>query len=212
MDMTTRTVPTAPRSDGPPPSSSQIPGVLDPSPHPRRRDLLTVAAGWATLAICLLHTLAFSVHPYWGDWLAGPLRSSSVTMAEAAQFWGLPGGFVVPGAILGLLIIRLGRRGQMLPAYVGWVLALWAAVCLWMIGPSGFVFVLVPATLLIIAGLRSSRCGRELGSAGPDDGDVEGPSQQHGSTMPSDSDERGQRIRDARRCHAAFSFSSFPSS
>lgn len=116
-----------------------------------------MAAGWATIAICLLHTLAFAFHPYWGDWLAGPLRSSSVSIAEAAQFWGLPGGFVVPGTVLGLLIIRLGGRGQVLPAYVGWVLALWAAACLWMIGPSGFVFVLVPAVLPIIASLRRSR-------------------------------------------------------
>ena len=151
--MTTRTVPTAPRPAAPSDFSS-IPGAPEPRPASRGCDLLTVAAGWAMVATCLLHTLVFSIHPYWGDWLAGPLRGSSVSMAEAARFWGLPGGLVVPGAILGLLIIRQGGRGQRLPAYVGRVLALWAAACLWMIGPSGFVLVLVPAALLIIAGRR----------------------------------------------------------
>ena len=123
---------------------------------PRRPARLSIVAGWATVAICLLHTAAFAVHPYWDDWLAGPLRTGAVTLAEAVQFWALPGGFVVPGSILGLLIVRLGRRGQRVPRYVGWVLAGWAAACLWMIGPSGFALVLVPAVLLIVDGLRSA--------------------------------------------------------
>lgn len=96
--MTTRTVPTAPRPAAPSACSSPIPGVPEPRPASRRLDLPTVAAGWTIVAICLLHTLVFSIHPYWGDWLAGPLRGSSVSIAEAAQFWALPGGFVVPGA------------------------------------------------------------------------------------------------------------------
>lgn len=150
--MSTEPEPTAAR----PAPSTTIPAERDPQIDPRRPARLTIVAGWVIVAICLLHTLAFAVHPYWVDWLAGPLRTSSVTMAEAVQFWALPGGFVVPGAILGLLIVRLGRRGQRMPPYVGWVLAGWAAACLWMIGPSGFAFVLVPAVLLIVAGVRGA--------------------------------------------------------
>ncbi|MGP5412590.1 hypothetical protein [Brachybacterium paraconglomeratum] len=76
-----------------------------------RPDRLTTAAGWSLLAICALHTLAFSLPPYWGDWLAGPLRESAATLDEAAQFWGLPGGFVLPGVLLALLLIHLRRQG-----------------------------------------------------------------------------------------------------
>lgn len=129
--------------------------VPEQPPAPPRPRRLTIAAGWVTVAICLLHTLAFAGHPYWGAWIAGPLRTTEVTMAEAVSFWGLPGGFVVPGAILGLTIVGLGRRGQRMPRYAGWVLAGWAAACLWMIGPSGFGFVLVPSALLIIADVRA---------------------------------------------------------
>lgn len=135
------------------PSTTQtIPGSVS-----TRSDRLTIAAGASLLAIAALHTLAFSVHPYWGAWLAGPLRTGTESLDSAVQFWGLPGGFVVPGALLALLIIRLGRRGQTPPAYAGWTLGLWAALCLWIVGPSGFVFVLAPAILLIIANRRARR-------------------------------------------------------
>lgn len=126
----------------------------DHPPVPRRSRRLTLAAGWSILVICLLHTLAFAFHPYWDDWLAGPLRQSTPTFEEAVQFWGLPGGFVVPGALLALMILREGHHGRALPTPIGWVLAVWAAACLWVVGPSGFVLVLVPAVLLILASRR----------------------------------------------------------
>lgn len=127
------------------------PSTAAPATRPER---LTVLAGGLLLVICLLHTLVFAVHPYWADWLAGPLRESAFTADEAAQFWGLAGGFVVPGTLFGLLVIRTGREGRRLPPFVGPVLAIWAALCLWIVGPSGFLLVLVPAALLIITSLR----------------------------------------------------------
>lgn len=127
---------------------------------------LTRAAGVTILVICLLHTIFFSVHPYWAEWLAGPFRSGITSADEAIQFWGLPGGFVAPGALLGLLILREGRLGRTVPAVVGIVLALWASACFWVVGPSGFLLVLVPAGMLIGASLsrrgsrRSTRTAR----------------------------------------------------
>lgn len=121
--------------------------------HPRH-DRLTTAAGWSLLAICALHTLAFSLHPYCADWLAGPLRTTEASLDEAAQFWALPGGFVLPGVLLALLLIRLGRQGGRAPAAFGPVLGLWALGCVWILGPSGFLFVLVPAALPVLARLK----------------------------------------------------------
>jgi len=122
-----------------------------------RPDRLTLAAGWSLLAVCALHTLAFSVHPYWADWLAGPLRTSVAGLDETAQFWGLPGGFVLPGILLSVLLLRLGWEGRCAPAAFGPVLGLWALGCVWILGPSGFLFVLVPAALLVLARRRHHR-------------------------------------------------------
>ncbi|HEX7350977.1 DUF6463 family protein [Brachybacterium sp.] len=135
--------------------SSPRPAAPRPAHPAPAASRLTLAAGWSLLAICLLHTLAFSMHPYWADWLAGPFRDTTAVADESIQFWGLPGGFVVPGALLGLQILERGRQGLRLPAYVGGVLAVWALACLWVIGPSGFLVVLVPAGLLLAARLRA---------------------------------------------------------
>ncbi|WP_102194279.1 DUF6463 family protein [Microbacterium aurantiacum] len=118
-------------------------------------DRLTVAAGVSLLLICVLHTAVFAVHPWWAAWLAGPFRTVQPPADASVQFWGLPGGFVVPGVLLALLILGAGRRGTAPPAYVGATLGFWALACIWMVGPSGFVFILVPAVLLLIARARS---------------------------------------------------------
>lgn len=125
-----------------------------------RSDRLTIAAGVSLLVVCVLHTLAFSVHPYWADWVAGPLRTTEATLDEAAQFWGLPGGFVLPGALLAVLLILRGRQGGRAPAAFGPVLGLWALGCVWILGPSGFLFLLVPAALLVLASARGARSER----------------------------------------------------
>ncbi|SHI64448.1 hypothetical protein SAMN05421803_101816 [Nocardiopsis flavescens] len=124
---------------------------------------LTVAAGWSTAAIGVLHTLVFLPHPYWSEWLGGGLRSGEGGDASLSVFWALPGGFVVPLVLLGLLVARLGRRGGRVPAYVGWGLGLWAAGCALLIGPSGFLLGLVPAGLLIAEDLAARRGGAGRG-------------------------------------------------
>lgn len=124
---------------------------------PIRPNRLTVSGAIALLTISVLHTLVFTLHPWWGPWMAGPFRTAQLPTDAAVQFWALPGGFVVPGVLLALVILRAGRRGDTVPIHVPIVLGVWALLCVWMVGPSGFLLLLVPATLLLIASLRSRR-------------------------------------------------------
>lgn len=119
-----------------------------------RPDRLTTAAGWSLLAICALHTLAFSLPPRTGatGWPGPCARAPRPSTRRPSS--GLPGGFVLPGVLLALLLIRLGRQGGRAPAAFGPVLGLWALGCVWILGPSGFLFVLVPAALLVLARLK----------------------------------------------------------
>lgn len=140
------------------PSSSDARSV-EPGPGsaPTRADRLTVSGAIALLTISALHTLVFALHPWWGPWMAGPFRTTQLPTDAAVQFWGLPGGFVVPGVLLALLMLRTGRRGDTVPIYVPLTLGIWALFCVWMVGPSGFLLLLIPTTLLLIASLRSRR-------------------------------------------------------
>ena len=112
-------------------------------------------AGYLVIGISLLHVLAFVAHPYWGDWLAGGLWTRTDEYESLVFFWALPGSFVATALLLGLLVVRLVRRNEYVPAYVGWGLAAWALSCVALIGPSGFLLVLVPAGLLIAGNVRA---------------------------------------------------------
>lgn len=125
-----------------------------------RPNRLTIAAAVALLVISILHTAAFSLHPWWGAWMAGPFRTAQLPVDAAVQFWGLPGGFVVPGVLLALFILRIGRGGDTVPLYVPLILGSWALLCVWMVGPSGFMLILIPAVLLLIATLKARRTRR----------------------------------------------------
>ncbi|MER5333697.1 DUF6463 family protein [Micromonospora sp. NPDC002717] len=128
---------------------------------------LTIGAGWSMAAIGVLHTVVFLPHPYWSEWLTGGLRSGEGGDASLSVFWALPGGFVVPLVLFGLLLARLGRRGECAPAYVGWTVAGWAAGCALLVGPSGFLLGLIPAGLLIAEDLLARRGGAGRGVTGP---------------------------------------------
>lgn len=112
-------------------------------------------AGYTLVFIAAAHTAVFAVNPYWSDWLSGGLRGGEASDASYSVFWALPGGFVPVMVLLGLLIVRLGRRGEPVPGYFGWVIVAWCAFCTYLVGPSGFVTGFVPAALLIAAHLRS---------------------------------------------------------
>ncbi|GAA1115981.1 DUF6463 family protein [Nocardiopsis composta] len=136
---------------------------------------LTVGAGWSMVAIGVLHTLVFLPHPYWGEWLSGGLWSGGGSDESYSIFWALPGSFVAVLVLFGLMVARLGRRGELLPSYTGWAIAAWAAGCVLLIGPSGFLTAFVPAGLLIADDLRA-RAGRRAERAA---GGAEGVPQPH---------------------------------
>ncbi|TDE99176.1 hypothetical protein EXU48_01860 [Occultella glacieicola] len=109
------------------------------------------------MVIAAAHTAVFAGNPYWADWLGGAIRNGTADVGAIATFWALPGSFVPIAILFGLLTVRLGRRGERLPGYAGWVLLGWSLGCAYMVGPSGFLLVLVPAILLIVASLPRFR-------------------------------------------------------
>lgn len=142
-----------------PSSTPPLPAGSPPSRAPdaatMRANRWTVSGGVALLTICALHTLVFAAHPYWADWLAGPTRGGPLSTEPMLLFWALPGGLAVPGAMLGLLLIGLGRRGESVALWLPITLLAWAGLCVWITGgPTGFMMLTVPAVLLIIGRLR----------------------------------------------------------
>ncbi|MGD7790105.1 hypothetical protein ACQCX2_17485 [Propionibacteriaceae bacterium Y1700] len=141
--------------------TDSVPPLRTTSTPPPPRSRLTIAAGWALLAICVLHTVVFAANPFWGEWLAGPLRDTPLSADAATTFWALPASFVALGVMLSILIIDRGRRGDTFGLWLPLSMLGWAAVCLWIIGgPGGFALLVVPATLLIMARLIMARLTR----------------------------------------------------
>ncbi|MEO3804207.1 DUF6463 family protein [Nonomuraea sp. B1E8] len=118
---------------------------------------LTVWAGHTMILIAALHTAVFAGLAPWSSWFAGDLRNRTGSTESLTTFWALPGGFVVVLVLLGLLVSRMGRQGQRVPAYVGWAMLGWVALAVFLIGPSGFLGGLIPAGLLIAASLTARR-------------------------------------------------------
>ncbi|WP_231618551.1 DUF6463 family protein [Nonomuraea sp. SBT364] len=121
---------------------------------------LTVWAGRMMILIAAGHTLVFAPIAPWSSWFAGELRDRSGVSDSLVTFWALPGGFVVVLVLLGLLVARAGRLGHAVPAYVGWAILAWGALGVTLIGPSGFLLAVVPAGLLIAAGVTARRGSR----------------------------------------------------
>jgi hypothetical protein len=114
---------------------------------------LTGLAGWSLMLIAALHTAVFMPQAPWPEWFDGSLRGLSGDPESLAVFWALPGGIVVPAFLLGLFMVRMGRQRQRVGLAVALTLAAWVSFCLWLVGPSGFMFVYVTAGLLIAAAI-----------------------------------------------------------
>jgi hypothetical protein len=140
------------------------------SPPPVRRASrgaarLTSAAGWSVVAIAALHTAVFTPVSPWAAWFRGSLQNSDVDHESIAMFWALPGSFVVPVILLGLLMVRIGRQRQRIGLLFALTLVAWVSFCIWLIGPSGFMLVYVPAALLIVASILDRREAHRLSEA-----------------------------------------------
>ena len=118
---------------------------------------LTGIAGWSLIAIAALHTAVFVPQAHWGDWIDGSLRTATPDMESVAVFWALLGGFPVPGALAGLLMIRTARRQERVGLAVALMLFTWASGCIWLAGPSGFMFFYVTVGLLVAAAIADRR-------------------------------------------------------
>ncbi|GAB3992934.1 hypothetical protein GCM10029992_03290 [Glycomyces albus] len=112
------------------------------------------------VAIAALHTAAFAFQAPWSDWLGGSLRTADPDMESAALFWALPGGPAVPALLTGMLLIKLGRLRRRAGLGFVAVLVVWAAFCVWLIGPSGFLLTAVTSGLLVAAAVSDRRARR----------------------------------------------------
>ncbi|MCV9940974.1 DUF6463 family protein [Boseaceae bacterium BT-24-1] len=73
--------------------------------------------------------------------------------ASGAAFWSTIGSFAIPSILLGCLILHLDARGQAVPAFVGWGLLAWFAICALLVEPSGFPAG-IPVAAALLAGIR----------------------------------------------------------
>lgn len=135
-------------------TSAPPPRIRQTTPAAAR---LTSASGWSLLVITALHIAVFSVQAPWGEWFDGDLRVSGADPESLAVFWAMPGGLVVPAILTGLLLLRLGRQRQRVGLAFAFTLIAWVAFCVWIIGVSGFLAVLVSAGLVIASVIAERR-------------------------------------------------------
>lgn len=135
-------------------STTAVPPTRRSSPAALRT---TLAAGWSLVAIAVLHTAFFAFDAPWGDWIDGELRGGEADAESVAVFWALPGGVVMPVLLFAALLIKTARSGRRVGAGFGLALAAWAGFCAWLVGPSGFLTVFVPAGLLVLAAVLDRR-------------------------------------------------------
>ncbi|WP_246633563.1 DUF6463 family protein [Pseudonocardia nigra] len=115
-------------------------------------------AGRLLVALGALHlvvTAAISA-PHLGTWVRGGLWLPVGGLGEPAvgAFWLSVGSFGVPLVLLGGMVTWAARLGHTPPAFVGWGIAAWIAVCALILEPSPFALGLIPAAMLVRAGRR----------------------------------------------------------
>lgn len=133
--------------------TSQTYELAEPDTRSVAAGRLAIAGGVALLVIAALHLITMSLHGMWGGWFAGDLRSAMPGDPALGAFWAGLGGFAVPVALLGVMIIRTARAGRRTSPVLGFGLLGWAALCAYLAGPGGFLTFAVPSLLLIMADL-----------------------------------------------------------
>ncbi|MBK4216054.1 hypothetical protein JJJ17_08965 [Paracoccus caeni] len=117
---------------------------------------------WLLIVTCILHLTLFAIEagPFLAGWLGGlfwtmehwqPLTQQSEAMIlNGMAFWLWPGSLALPTLLLGLLLLWLDRRGQLLPRFPVVILALWALLLTAIMPNSGFPLVLIASGLMLL--------------------------------------------------------------
>ncbi|MFC4124296.1 DUF6463 family protein [Nocardia rhizosphaerae] len=109
----------------------------------------------------LLLGLVFSVD-YFDEWLTFQLWGRWLEdTPEVNGFWGVPGGFGLPLAIVGALVLWMNSNGIVPPAFLAWTVLAWGAVCAIIVEPTPAPL-LVVAALLLLRGIRSAASEAEV--------------------------------------------------
>jgi hypothetical protein len=122
------------------------------------RNRLVVWAGLVMIFQGTVHGLSalFVNTNHWPAWLAGGVSSDLASHDPVvAAFWLSWGGFGLPLALLGAMVVGLGRTGQAPPLYVPVAYLTWGVLG-GLAAPSPLLTVLIPGVLLLI-GTRTAR-------------------------------------------------------
>jgi len=126
----------------------------------RSASVIMITLGSGHLVLLALFSWADAVD--WvrrGIWAAVPLElggdveRSPAFLQNEVTFWAGPGSFAVPLILLGCLIWHLAGRGDAVPAWLGWGLAIWCLIGGVLLVPSPY-FAGVVAGAFVIAAAR----------------------------------------------------------
>lgn len=137
-----------------------------------RRTAQSVWAGRMIVFIALAHIVGWTdfARDQLSGWLEGSSRTTDLPVDEAlsqadAYFWAFPGSAAPVGLLLGMLVIRLGRAGTVIPAFVGWSLGSWAVVVTFIM-PTPIILLTIPAGLIVLAARERQHPTAEVADQG----------------------------------------------
>ncbi|RJO73747.1 hypothetical protein D5S18_21535 [Nocardia panacis] len=87
---------------------------------------------------------------YFGDWLSLRLWNHWwEDTVPAMSFWANPGGFGLPLALIGVLVVWMNRNNIVPPAFLAWTVLIWSLAIAFMAEPTPAPVVVVAAAVLL---------------------------------------------------------------
>ena len=124
-----------------------------------KRNGLVIWAGLIMILQGAFHGLSalLANADHWPTWLAGGVSSSLASQTPSVSaFWLSWGGFGLPLALLGAVLVGLGRAGRVPPLYLPITFMVWGVLG-GLMAPSPLLTALIPGALLLIATQSSRR-------------------------------------------------------